>query len=128
MCAAHTIEVNRFFVIKIVEVLPMEKVYEIVSIKQVVRECEFGITTIKSPEDAAQAIIKEIGDEDREIFFVICLNTKNNVVAIHRSSVGSLNSAIVHPREVFKAAILNNAASIIISHNHPAQSTLNIVS
>lgn len=101
----------------------MEKVYEIVSIKQVVRECEFGITTIKSPEDAAQAIIKEIGDEDREIFFVICLNTKNNVVAIHRSSVGSLNSAIVHPREVFKAAILNNAASIIISHNHPAQST-----
>lgn len=98
----------------------MEKVYEIVSIKQVVRESEFEITKIKSPEDAAAAIMKEIGDEDREIFFVVCLNTKNDVVAIHRASVGNLNSAIIHPREVFKAAILNNAASIIVSHQHPS--------
>lgn len=99
----------------------MEKVYEIVSIKQVVRESEFPRITVRSPEDAAHAIQKEISDEDREIFLVLCLNTKNEVVAIHRASVGSINSAIVHPREVFKAAILNNAASIIVSHNHPSQ-------
>ncbi|WP_186672987.1 DNA repair protein RadC [Sporosarcina sp. BP05] len=99
----------------------MEKVYEIVSIKQVVRECDFAITTVRSPEDAAHAIQKEISDEDREIFLVLCLNTKNEVVAIHRASVGSINSAIVHPREIFKAAILNNSASIICAHNHPSQ-------
>ena len=98
----------------------MEKVYEIVSIKQVVRESDFEVVQIKSPEDAASAIQKEIGDEDREVFFVLCLNTKNRVVAIHRASVGSINAAIVHPREVFKSAILNNAASIIIAHNHPS--------
>lgn len=98
----------------------MKKVYEIVSIKQVVRESDFEVVQIKSPEDAANAIQKEIGDEDREVFFVLCLNTKNRVVAIHRASVGSINAAIVAPREVFKSAILNNAASIIVAHNHPS--------
>lgn len=100
--------------------MKLEKVYEIVSIKQVVRESEFEVTQITSPEDAVHAIQKEIGDEDREVFLVLCLNTKNHVVAIHRASIGGLNSAIVHPREVFKSAILNNSASIIVAHNHPS--------
>lgn len=100
--------------------MEMEKVYEIVSIKQVVRESDFEITQIRSPECAANAIQKEIGDEDREVFLVLCLNMKNHIVAIHRASIGNLNSAIIHPREIFKAAILNNAASIIIAHNHPS--------
>nr|WP_041265050.1 JAB domain-containing protein [Geobacillus thermodenitrificans] len=50
----------------------------------------------------------------------MCLNTKNEVVAVHRCHIGSLNASIVHPREVFKAAILNNAASIIVAHQHPS--------
>ncbi|ANZ32344.1 DNA repair protein RadC (plasmid) [Parageobacillus thermoglucosidasius] len=50
----------------------------------------------------------------------MCLNTKNEVVAVHRCHIGSLNSSIVHPREVFKAAILNNSASIIVAHQHPS--------
>lgn len=100
----------------------MEKVFEIVKIKQVVTESEsFKGVTIRSPLDVAQFIQNEIGDEDREVFFVVCLNVKNRVVAVHRASVGSLNSAVIHPREVFKAAILNNAARIIISHNHPSE-------
>src|SRR5699024_12363299 len=52
--------------------------------------------------------------------FFMCLNTKNNVVAVHRCHVGSLNSSSVHPREVFKSAILNNAASVIVAHQHPS--------
>lgn len=48
------------------------------------------------------------------------LNTKNNVVAVHRCHIVSLNSSIVHPREVFKSAILNNAASLIVVHQHPS--------
>lgn len=50
----------------------------------------------------------------------MCLNTKNHVVAVHRCHIGSLNASIVHPREVFKSAILNNAASVIVSHQHPS--------
>lgn len=57
--------------------------------------------------------MKFIGDEDRGVFFVMCLNTKNRVVAVHRFHVGSLNASIVSPREVFKATILNNSASIM---------------
>ncbi|MBW4886305.1 MAG: hypothetical protein KZY76_11795 [Bacillus sp. (in: Bacteria)] len=53
--------------------------------------------------------------------FLLCvLNTKNNVVAVHRCHIGSLNSSIVHPREVYKSAILNNAASVILAHQHPS--------
>lgn len=60
-----------------------------------------------------------MGDDDREVFLVMCLNTKNQVVAVHRAHIGSLNASLVVPREVFKAAILNNSASLIISHQHP---------
>ncbi|WP_353961060.1 JAB domain-containing protein [Neobacillus sp. CF12] len=61
-----------------------------------------------------------VGDDDREVFLVICLNTANNIVAVHRCHIGSLNSTIMSPRDVFKAAILNNASAIIVAHNHPS--------
>ncbi|KKI91503.1 DNA repair protein RadC [Bacillus sp. SA1-12] len=50
----------------------------------------------------------------------MCLNTKNRIVAVHRCHVGGLNASLVVPREVFKSAILNNSASIIVSHQHPS--------
>ena len=100
----------------------MEKIYEVVSIKQVIKEVEADEKFfIRSPQDAAKIAAHFIGDEDREVFFVMCLNTKNQVVAVHRCHVGGLNSSIVVPREVFKSAILNNSCSIIISHQHPSQ-------
>lgn len=99
----------------------METIYEIQRIKQVVKEVELNnAEIIRSPDDCADIARSYIGDEDREVFLVLCLNTKNRVVAIHRCHVGSINASIVHPREVFKSAILNNAASIIVSHQHPS--------
>lgn len=98
----------------------MEKVKEIVRIKQVIKKGDLDEVIIKSPQDGANLATEIIGDEDREVLLVIVLNTKNKVVAIHKCHVGSLNASIVHPREVMKAAILNNGASIIISHNHPS--------
>lgn len=104
--------------------MKMEKILEIVSIKQVVTEVEvLESMTVRSPEDAARIAAAFIGDEDREVFFVMCLNTKNRVVAVHRCHVGGLNASIVMPREVFKSAILNNSASIIVAHQHPSQDT-----
>ena len=98
----------------------MEKIYEIQRIKQVVQEVELKNYIVRSPEDGADIAYDFIGEDDREVFFVMCLNTKNHVVAIHRAHVGSLNASIVHPRDVFKASILNNAASIVCAHQHPS--------
>lgn len=83
---------------------------------------------IKSPEDASNLLRQFLVEADREYFIVICLDTKNQPTAINICHIGSLNASIVHPREVFKSAILSNAASVIVGHNHPSQNPLSIVS
>jgi DNA repair protein RadC len=65
-------------------------------------------------------LLKTLMPPDKEIFIMLSLNTKNGVVAIRTISVGSLNANIVHPRETFRAAIFDNAAHIIVVHNHPS--------
>lgn len=93
----------------------------IVSIKMV-REATmlYEIRKITSPTDAVGLGKRFLEDSDREQPLLCCLDTKNQPVALNVVSVGSLNSSIVHPREVFKAAFLSNAASIILFHNHPS--------
>ena len=102
----------------------MEPIYEIIRIKQEIQDVpeEYAPTnnTIASPQDAWELAKPYIAEEDREIFFVICVNTKNRILAVHRCHVGALNQAIINPREVFKSAILNNAAAIIVAHQHPS--------
>lgn len=73
-----------------------------------------------SPKDAAQYVMEEMRGLNQEILKVIMLDTKNKVIYEKNVSMGSINSSIVHPREVFKEAILKNSASIIIFHNHPS--------
>ncbi|MFG6120899.1 JAB domain-containing protein [Thalassobacillus sp. B23F22_16] len=102
----------------------MKSIMEIQRIKQVKLEVEVNKSTIRSPEDAAVVATEFIGDDDREVMLVMCLNTKNEVIAVHRAHVGSLNSSIVHPREIFKAAILNNSAFIVVAHQHPSGNTM----
>lgn len=75
---------------------------------------------IRSPRDAYELIRDFLGDVDREHFVVLCLDTKNQPTCIQVVHIGSLNSSIVHPREVLKPALLSNAASIIVAHNHPS--------
>jgi DNA repair protein RadC len=57
--------------------------------------------------------------ETREYFFAIHLDGKNRICCIDEVSIGSLNQSVVHPREVFKTALLSSAAAIIVLHNHP---------
>lgn len=96
----------------------------IVSIKMV-KESSFlyQTRTISSPNDAYEMIREQLEGLDREQFMIACLNTKNEPTNISVVSVGTLNKAIVHPREVFKTAILSNAASIMAFHNHPSGET-----
>lgn len=85
-------------------------------------DTKLGNYTITSPQDGANAIetILKLHEETSERFGILTLNTKNKIVGIHILFMGSLNASIVHPREVFQAALLNNAASIIAFHNHPS--------
>ncbi|MEW5954842.1 MAG: DNA repair protein RadC [Bacillota bacterium] len=76
--------------------------------------------SIRSPEDAAGIVMEEMRHLDREHFYALILNTKNQVIARERISVGTLNTSTVHPRELFKAAIRRSAAAIILVHNHPS--------
>lgn len=76
--------------------------------------------SIKSPEDGFHLFKQFLGELDRESFIVMCLEVKNNPTHISVCHIGSLNSSIVHPREVMKTAILSNACSIIVAHNHPS--------
>ncbi|HHW42616.1 MAG TPA: DNA repair protein RadC [Desulfotomaculum sp.] len=78
------------------------------------------LPVIRSPEDAAGVVMKEMRYLDREHFFALLLNTKNRVIARELISIGTLNSSTVHPRELFKSAIRRSAAAVILVHNHPS--------
>ncbi|OGU41059.1 MAG: hypothetical protein A2315_10780 [Ignavibacteria bacterium RIFOXYB2_FULL_35_12] len=75
---------------------------------------------ITSPKDIAEFFVPILRDELKEKFLVVCLNSTNKVTKFEAISVGSLNSSVVHPREIFKFAIENSSASIILIHNHPS--------
>ena len=75
---------------------------------------------IRSAVDASTLLHTYLADVDREHFVIILLNQKNRVLGVSTISIGSLSASIVHPREVYKSAILSNAASIICGHNHPS--------
>ena len=89
-----------------------------------VREKQIGYggqtSNSKSAAEIARKTIVEIGQSDRENLIMIALNTKNEINGINIISQGGLNSAPVYLREVFKPAILMNAAAVVISHNHPS--------
>ena len=76
--------------------------------------------TIHGPEDVAAYAMPHFRYELREHFAVMLLDTKNHVLGMPTVSVGSLSASIVHPREVFRVAIQQAAASIILLHNHPS--------
>lgn len=75
---------------------------------------------VSSPEDAVGLCRKFLDDLPNEHMIAISLNTKNEFNNISQISMGTINSSLAHPREIFKMAIKTNANSIIIAHNHPS--------
>lgn len=73
---------------------------------------------IHSPNTVVDLMVEE-ARADRECFWVLHLNAVNKVIEKELVSMGTVNSSLVHPREVFKKAILNGATGIITVHNHP---------
>ena len=79
-------------------------------------------TRISCPKDIYEVLTKvcRIQCNTEEVFILITLNTKNIVTGYFEVHRGTINTSLVHPREVFKRALLNNANSIIVAHNHPS--------
>lgn len=75
---------------------------------------------ISQPRDVADLVMEELRYLKKEVLMVAYLNTKNVVISKEIVSMGSLNSSIVHPREVFTNAVKNSSASVVIIHNHPS--------
>jgi DNA repair protein RadC len=75
---------------------------------------------LKSPEDVTAVVRSQLKGKKREHFLVLCLDTRNRLIDCRPVSIGSLNTSIVHPREVFAEAVSCRAASVIFAHNHPS--------
>jgi DNA repair protein RadC len=88
--------------------------------KRIARLSRESYTIIRSPQDVADLFMDRLRFEKKEHFLVVHLDTKNQVIAEEVASIGSLDSSIVHPREIFKSALKKSSASIICVHNHPS--------
>lgn len=75
---------------------------------------------ISSPKDVADHLMEEMRYYQKEYFKAILLNTKNQIISTEIISIGSLNSSIVHPREIFSTAVKKVSAAVILVHNHPS--------
>jgi DNA repair protein RadC len=75
---------------------------------------------ISTPEDVVRLCATQLRGLDREHFWALPLNTKNQLLRMVEVSVGSLNASIVHPRELFKEAVRLSAAAVVVVHNHPS--------
>lgn len=78
---------------------------------------------LKTPEDVAALVKGRLKEKKREYFLTVLLDTRNQLIKIAEISIGSLDTSIVHPREVFKEAISASAAAVILVHNHPSGDT-----
>lgn len=78
---------------------------------------------ISTSGDAAGIGRQFLEDLDREQVMLLCLDNRNQPTSINVVSIGTNNSSLIHPREIFKIAVLSNAASIILYHNHPSGET-----
>ncbi len=79
---------------------------------------------LDNPKALVDIVKKEIQDYDREVFGIVCLNSRNQPINFTICHMGTVDKSLVHPRDVFKTILLSNAVSFIAFHNHPAGSLL----
>lgn len=90
---------------------------------RLVRETEFTYPDriqLTAPEDVASLLHDYFRDKDREEFLTVLMDTANTVTGLSQISVGGLSSSVVEARQIFKTAILANAAAVILAHQHPS--------
>lgn len=93
---------------------------KVVSVRLVEEQPLYSRKEIESVADVLDVVGVELSKYDRELFCVLNMRTRNQVINMNIVSMGTLNKSLIHPREVFKSAILSNAAGIMLIHNHPS--------
>ncbi|MGN1334815.1 MAG: JAB domain-containing protein [Anaerovoracaceae bacterium] len=100
-----------------------KKDFDMVGVRLVPERKLYSEKEIVCSEDAVALLSKELGEHDREVFCVLHLSPKGIPLSASITSIGELTSTLVHPREVFKSAVLSSAAGVILLHNHPSGNT-----
>ncbi len=95
---------------------PNDEKIEVVNIRMVKEPSLYSSEKIKSPEDVLKVIADELATYDREVFAVLNLKSNGQAINLNICSMGTLDSSMVSPREVFKSSILSNAAAFIAIH------------
>ncbi|MDU5108832.1 MAG: DNA repair protein RadC [Clostridium sp.] len=102
-----------------------KKASQILAVGELVRRISKSVLLkerdkISSPNDIAKILMKDMVFLKQEVLRLVMLDTKNNIIGLKDVFVGSLNTSIVHPREIFKEALKRSSSSIIVCHNHPS--------
>lgn len=93
---------------------------KVVNVRLVKERTVYSAAPVQSPSAAMEVIQGFMSDFDREVLGVLCIDAAGNVLNVHFCSVGALSYCIMDPKQIFKAALLSNAASILVFHNHPS--------
>ena len=97
-----------------------KKDFDLVGVRLVPERKLYSEKEIVCSSDAVALLSKELGEHDREVFCVLHLSPRGLPLSASITSMGELTSTLVHPREVFKSAVLSSAAGIVLIHNHPS--------
>ncbi|MGI6737023.1 MAG: JAB domain-containing protein [Anaerovoracaceae bacterium] len=97
-----------------------ENEIKVVNVRLVKEPSLYSTKEVTSPEAVMEVVAGELKNYDREVFAVLNLKTNGKPINLHICSVGTLDAAMINPREAFKAIILSNAAAFICIHNHPS--------
>ena len=102
-----------------IKAMKIQALFELFKRKQRLSNKGFDRTITKA-EDVYHYFVDRLVSEKKELFFALCLDTKNRVIEESLVSVGILDASLIHPREIFNSAIRAHAKSIILVHNHPS--------
>ncbi len=96
------------------------QILTIAELQKRVNQSKNPVKKISCAKDVFDLFHERLKDKKEEHFYVLLLDTKNNIIGEQLISKGILDASIIHPREVFKPAIKNSASKIILVHNHPS--------
>ena len=115
MCYEELVCIKGISSSKALEILAVFEISKRVSYENIVNGFQ-----VDSPKKIVEYLSKKIGFKQQENFHVLFLNIKNQIIFEKTIFIGTLNASVAHPRDIYKEAVQKNAASIIVSHNHPS--------
>lgn len=104
---------------KSIRVKTIKAIYSSITVAEDAREWFRPDNPITNSAQVA-GLFSYLQQETKEVFTSVHLDSKNRILCVETVAIGSLNAAIIHPRELFKTALLSNAAAIVLAHNHPS--------